>query len=202
MLSVKVNDFIVWRHAWRKNWVNCAVLTGNSVGLRTVLSSRLSHRELRCTLRESLSLLADTTMASSQGTSVSRNSFSRCASHDIILFKYHFLVHILHVLFLFSDNITAELSSKQQTTALFLSTIVTRTRRHTELTKKLTNVMGNVCWAREYSFQFFVQFFYTVKLHTLTWSVWGPLECMGLCTRCRNPRNGHHLNNTCQNSNT
>jgi len=26
--------------------------------------------------------------------------------------------------------------SKQQTTALFLSTIVTRTRRHTELTKK------------------------------------------------------------------
>jgi len=159
MLSVKVNDFIVWRHAWRKNWVNCAVLTGNSVGLRTVLSSRLSHRELRCTLRESLSLLADTTMASSQGTSVSRNSFSRCASHDIILFKYHFLVHILHVLFLFSDNITAELSSKQQTTALFLSTIVTRTRRHTELTKKLTNVMGNVCWAREHSFQFFVQFF-------------------------------------------
>jgi hypothetical protein len=26
-----------------KNWVNCAVLTGNSAGLRTVLSSRLSH---------------------------------------------------------------------------------------------------------------------------------------------------------------
>jgi hypothetical protein len=30
----------------------------------------------------------------------------------------------------------AEMASKQQTTALFLSTIVTRTRRHTELTKK------------------------------------------------------------------
>ena len=35
-----------------KNWVNCAVLTGNSAGL-TTLSSRLSHRELRISLRES-----------------------------------------------------------------------------------------------------------------------------------------------------
>ena len=53
----------------------------------------------------------------------------------------------------------ADVSSKQQTTALFLSTIVTRTRRHTELTKKLTNLMGNLCCAREYSVQFFVQIF-------------------------------------------
>jgi len=30
----------------------------------------------------------------------------------------------------------ANVASKQQTTALFLSTTVTRTRRHTELTKK------------------------------------------------------------------
>ena len=30
----------------------------------------------------------------------------------------------------------ADVASKQQTRALFLSTIVTRTRRHTELTKK------------------------------------------------------------------
>jgi len=70
-LSVKLSDFIVWRHTWRKHWVNCAVLTGNSAGLRTVFSSRLSHRELRNSLRESDSFLilpAATTMASSQGT--------------------------------------------------------------------------------------------------------------------------------------
>jgi hypothetical protein len=70
-LSVKLSDFNVWRHTWRKNWVNCAVLTGNSAGQRTILSSRLSHRELRSSLRESYSILslpADTTMASSQGT--------------------------------------------------------------------------------------------------------------------------------------
>jgi hypothetical protein len=67
----KLSDFNVWLHTWRKNWVNCAVLTGNSAGLRTVLSSRRSHKELRNSLREShsfLSFSADTTMASSQGT--------------------------------------------------------------------------------------------------------------------------------------
>jgi hypothetical protein len=107
-LSVKLSDFTVWRHTWWKNWVNCAVLTGNSAGLRTVLSSRLSHRELRSSLREYhsfLSLPADITMAESQGTSVSSNSFSRWASHDIFLFKYHFLLHILRFLFFLWDNI-------------------------------------------------------------------------------------------------
>ena len=111
---------------------------GNA-GLRTVLSSRLSHRELRSSLREShsfLSLPADTTMASSQGTSVSSNSFSKGVSHDIFLFKYHFLLQFLGFLFFFSDNIMADVASKQQMAALFLSTIVTRTRRDTELKKK------------------------------------------------------------------
>ena len=112
-------------------------------------------------------------MASSQGTSVSSNSFSRWASHDIYLFKYHFLLHILRCLFFFSDNIMADVATKQQKTALLLSTIVTRTR-HTELTKKLTNLMGNLSCAREHSVQFFLQFSYTVKMHSLTYSVWGP----------------------------
>jgi hypothetical protein len=158
-LSVKLSDFTVWRHTWRKNWVNCAVLTGNSAGLRTVLYSRLSYRELPSSRRESHSfpiLPVDTTMASSQGTYVSSNLFSRGASHDIFIFKYHFLLHILHFLFFFSDNIMADVSIKERTTALFLSTIVTRTRRHTELTKKLTNLMGNLCCAREHSIQYFV----------------------------------------------
>jgi len=59
----------------------------------------------------------------------------------------------------------ADVASKQQTTALLLST---RTRRNTELTKKLTNLMGNLCCAREHSLQFFVQFLYIVKLHSVT----------------------------------
>jgi hypothetical protein len=64
----------------------------------------------------------------------------------------------------------ADVASKQQTTALFLPATVTRTRRHTEL----TNLMGNLRCAREHSVQFFLQLFYTVKLHSLTYSVWGP----------------------------
>jgi hypothetical protein len=56
----------------------------------------------------------------------------------------------------------------QQTTALFLPTTVTRTGRHKEPTKKLTHLRGKLCCAREHSVQFFVQFLYTVKLHSLT----------------------------------
>jgi hypothetical protein len=62
----------------------------------------------------------------------------------------------------------ADVASKQQTTAFFLSTIVTRTRRHTELKKKLTNLIGNLCCAREHSVQLFMQHLYTAKLHGLT----------------------------------
>ena len=156
-----------------ENWVNRAVSTGISTGLRTVISSRLSYTELRSSLREShsfLSLPADTTIASSQGTWVSSSSFSRWASHDIFLFKYHFLLHILRFLYFFSVNIMADVASKQQMTALLLSTIVTRTRRHTELTKKSDKPDGKpVLYQRTFSSVFrVVFFFYTVKLHSLT----------------------------------
>jgi len=52
----------------------------------------------------------------------------------------------------------ADVASKQQTTALFLSTVVTHTIRHTELTTNTENLMGNLCCARKHSVQFFVQF--------------------------------------------
>ena len=86
-LSVKLIDFTVWRHTWRKNWVNCAVLTGNSAGLRIVLSSLLSHRELRSSIREThsfLSLPSDTTMASSHSAAEHRMiySFSNTTSYS------------------------------------------------------------------------------------------------------------------------
>jgi hypothetical protein len=147
-------------------------LTGNSAGLTTVLSSRLSHTELRSSLREShsfLSLPAVTTMASSQGTPVSSNSFNRWASHDIFLFKYHFLLHILRFLFFFSDKIMADVASKQQTTALFLTNIVTRTRRHTELTQKHWQTCWETCAVPEnIQFSFSCSFFTQLKLHSFT----------------------------------
>jgi len=153
-----------------ENGVNCAVLTRNSLGLRTVLSSRLSHRELRSSSRDShsfLSLPTDITMASTQVTSVSSSSFSRGALHDIFLFKHHFLLHILHFLFFFSDNIMADVASKQQTTALFLSTTVTRTRRHTELTKNWQAWWETCAVPENIQFTFSCSFC-VVELHSLT----------------------------------
>jgi hypothetical protein len=146
-LSVKLNDFTVWRHTWRKIWVNCVVLTGNSAGLTTVISSIISHRDSRKPTFSSVYL------PTPRWHHLKPLNLS---SHDIFLFKYHFLLHILRFRFFFSDNITADVASKGQTTALFLSIIATCTRRHKEL-KKLTNLMGNLCCAREHSVQFFVQ---------------------------------------------
>jgi hypothetical protein len=165
-LSVKLNDFTVWRHTWRENWINCAVLTGNSAGLRTVFSSRLSHRELRSSLREFhsfLNLPVDTTMAhpflAIHSVEVHRMIYS---------FKYHFLFHILRFLFFFSDNIMADVASKQQTTALFLSTTVTCSRRHTELTKKTDKPDRKPVLCQRTFSSVFRAVLYTVKMHSLT----------------------------------
>ena len=56
----------------------------------------------------------------------------------------------------------ADVASKQQMTALFLSTIVTRARRHTEATKKLTKPDGTpVLCQRTVSAIFCAVFFFT-----------------------------------------
>jgi hypothetical protein len=85
----------VWRHTWRKNWVNSAVLTGNSAGLKIVLSSRPSHRELRSSLSEFHNFLSlpacDTTMASSQGTQfIQQMSIAWYIPFQISLLTAHF----------------------------------------------------------------------------------------------------------------
>jgi hypothetical protein len=115
-------------------------------------------------------------MASSQGTRPSK--VNEVETTPAFIEAYGSLHFTLSFLF-FSDNIMADVASKQQTTDLFLSTTVTLTRRRVELTKKkLTNLMVNLCHARQHSVQFFVQFFYTVKLHSLTLSIWGPSGCV------------------------
>jgi hypothetical protein len=54
----------------------------------------------------------------------------------------------------------ADVASKEQTTAVFLFATVTHTRRRTELKKKkLKNMMGNLCYAREHSVQFSRSFY-------------------------------------------
>jgi hypothetical protein len=62
----------------------------------------------------------------------------------------------------------ADVASKQQTTALSSSTIVTRTRRHTELTKKTDKPDGKPVLCQRAFSSDFLAVFYTVKLHSLT----------------------------------
>jgi hypothetical protein len=67
----------------------------------------------------------------------------------------------------------ADVTSKQQTTALFLSTTVTRTRRHTELTKKTEKPDRKpVLCQRTFS-----SVFRAIFLHSQTAQF--NLECMG-----------------------
>ena len=59
--------------------------------------------------------------------------------------------------------------SKQQTTALFLSTIVTRTRRHIELTKKTDKLDEKPLLCQRIFSSVFRAIFYTVELHSLVY---------------------------------
>jgi hypothetical protein len=77
-----------------KNWVKCAVLTGNSTDIRTVIFN-LSHRELRSSLRESHSFLglpADTTWpylkALTRTEKKLQNWWETCAVPENIQFSF------------------------------------------------------------------------------------------------------------------
>jgi hypothetical protein len=82
----------------------------------------------------------------------------------------------------------AYVASKQQTTTLFLSTIVTRTRKHTELTKKTDKPDGKSVLCQTKFSSVFRAVFYTVKLYSLTYGVWGPLHKVQALSLLPSPR--------------
>ena len=162
----------------KKNWVNCAVLTGNSADLRTVFSGRLSHRKLRSSLisHSLLSLPAHTTMASSHLATHSADE------HRTIYSFSNTTPYSTFYAFFSSYRITLWpmwLANSKRQPCFYPPQSHAQEDTQNWQKKNLTNLMGNLCCAREHSVQFFVQFFYTVKLHSLTEGVWGPLECMG-----------------------
>jgi hypothetical protein len=142
-------------------------LTGNSAGLRTVFSV-VFHTE-NCAVHSGNPTVSSFYLPTPRWHHLKalklnirfQQFIQQMSIAWYIPFQIPLLTPYFTLLYFFSDNIMADVASKQQTTALFLTTIVTRTRRHTELTKKLTNLMGNLCCAREHTVQFFVQFFYT-----------------------------------------
>ena len=163
-LSVKLCDCTVWRHTRRKNWENCAVLTGNNAGLTAVLSGRLSRTELRSSLREShsfLSLPADTTMPSSQGT-----PFLAIHSPDEHRMIYSFSNTTSYSTFYdFFSSFRITLwpmwlaNSKRQPCFYPPQSHAQEDTQNWQ--KKLTNLMGNLCCAREHSFRVFRAVFFT-----------------------------------------
>jgi hypothetical protein len=147
-------------------------LAGINASLRTVFSSPLSHTE-NWAVHLGNPTVSSVYLQTPRWHHIKAHPFLAIHSADehrtiYFLFKYHFLLHILRYFFFFSDNIMADVASKQQTTALFLSTTVTRTRRHTELTKSDKPDGKPVLCQRTFSSVFRADFFYTVKLHSLT----------------------------------
>ena len=153
-----------------ENWLNCAGLTGNSAGLRTVISS-LFHTE-NCAVHSGDPTVSSVYLPTPRWHHLTVHPFLAIHSADGHRMIYSFSNTTSYSTFyaLFSSfRITlCPMWLANSKDSLFLSTIFTHTRRHPELTIKLKNVMGNLCCDREHSFSFSCSFFYTVKLHILT----------------------------------
>ena len=177
----------MWRHTWQRNWVNCAVLTGNSAGLRTVLSSPLSHRELRSSLREShsfLSLPADTAMASSKCTNLYNIQHPSLAIHSEDKHRMTYSCSNTTFYSIFYDffsslGITLRpmwlANSQRQPCFIHHSHTHEKTHR-TDQKKKTDKPDGKTVQCQRTFSAVFVKFLYTIIQQSLTLSVWGPLN--------------------------
>jgi hypothetical protein len=157
-LSISINPFSRW--------------TSHDISL----SSHLSHTELCCSLEQfhsSLSLPAHTTMAPSQCTQP-HHPFLAIHSGD-----EHRTMYIPFQISLPNSTFYAFFSpfwitlwlmwlANNKWQPCFYPPQSLAQEDTQNWPKKLTNLMGNLCCAREHSVQFFVQIFYAVKLHTLT----------------------------------
>jgi len=169
-LSVKLSDFTVWPQTWRKNWVNCVVLTGNSAGLRAVFSSRLSHRELRSSLRNLT--VCSVYLPTPRWHHLKAHPFLAIHSADenrMIYSLSNTISYCTFYAFFSSFRITLWsmwlANSKRQPCFYPPQSHAQEDTQNWQ--KKLKNLIGNMCCAGENSVQFFVQFFKTIKLRSL-----------------------------------
>jgi hypothetical protein len=172
-LSVKLSDFIVWRHTWRKNWVNCAVLTGNSEGLRTVLSSRLSHKELRTSLRESHILNVGVHSFSNSFHNLQHQflAINSADEHRVIYSFSSTTSYSTFYAFFSSFRITLWpmwLANSKRQPCFYPS------NSHAQEDTQNWQTWWETCAVQEnIQFSFSCIFFFFFKLHSLTYSVWG-----------------------------
>jgi hypothetical protein len=165
-----VSDFTVWRHTWWKNWANCAVLVGNSTGLR--MSFPVVFHTENCAFHSQNPIVSSCYLLTPWWYHLKALNFPNDEDHITYSFSNTTSYFTFYTLFFFcSHNIMANVASKEQMTALFLLNIVTCTRRHS--TDKPDG--KPVLCQRTFSSVFCAVFFNTVKLHILTYSVWGTL---------------------------
>jgi hypothetical protein len=139
--------------------------TGKGAGLRTVLSSRPSHRELRSSVREFhsfLSLPAHTTMTSPQGTQPQHPFLaihSTDEHHMIYCFSNTTSYSTFYAFFSpFRITLWPMWPANRKRQPCFYPP-QSHAQEDTQNWQKITNLMGNLCFARKHSVQFFVQFF-------------------------------------------
>jgi hypothetical protein len=170
-LSFKLNDFTIWGHTWRKNWVICAVLTGNSAGLRTVFPV-VFHTQ-NCAVHSGNCTVSSVYLPTPRWHHLKSHPFPAIHSanehHMIYSFSNTTSYSTFYALFS-SFRITLWptwlANSKRQR---WFYPPQSHAQEDTQnRPKNLKNLMENLCCAREHSVQFFMQFFYTVKLHSLT----------------------------------
>jgi hypothetical protein len=162
-LAVKLSDFTVWRHTWRKNWVSCAVLTGNSAGLRTALSmSSFTQRTARFT--QGFPTVPSVYSPTPRWHHLKTHPFLAIHSADELLMIYSFSnTTSSSTIYAFFSSFRITLwpmwlaNSKRQ--PCFYPPQSHAQEDTQNWPKKLTNLMGNLCCAREQSVQFFAQFF-------------------------------------------
>jgi hypothetical protein len=171
----------VWMHVKcaSHSQLNWAILLfeGNSAGLRTVFSSRLSNRELRSSLRESH--ISSVYLSTPLWHHLKAHPFLANHSadeHRIIYSSSNTTSYSTFYAFFSSFRITLWpmwlANSKRQ--PCFVHHSHTHKKTHRTDKKKLTNLMGNLCCAREIQFSFSCSFFHTVELHSLTLGCIGP----------------------------
>ena len=153
----------MWHHTWRKNWVNCAVLT--VITQASELSFPVVFHKVNCAVHSGNAIVSSVYLPTPRWHLLNAHPFAAVHSTDEHRMIYSFSnttsYSTFYAFFFLFGWLMADVASKQQTTALFLSTKITRTRKHTELTKKNWQIWWETCALPEnIQFSFFVQFFF------------------------------------------
>jgi len=171
----------VWDHTWRKNWVNCAVLTGNCAGLRTVFPVVVHTGN--SAIHSGNPTVSSVYLPTPRCYHLKAHPFPAIHSADEHRTIYSFSnINSYCTFYAFFSSFRITLwpiwpaNTKRQPWFIHHSHTHKKT---TQNWQKNWQIWWETCAVPE-NIQFsFRAVFYTVKLHSLTYSLWGPLGCMG-----------------------